>query len=120
MKVRKRVTLMVVTVTAIFGICWGANSIEYVLRQFPSLEISSVVSAINDTMVLFNSAVNPFVYALLNKQFREKMKGMLCCTGSSSHKVDHTPEPLDMELADNSTHPTHVAGPSSTELCVEE
>ncbi|KAL9957199.1 hypothetical protein ACROYT_G038808 [Oculina patagonica] len=83
-RVRKRVTLMVVTITAIFGICWGTDSVVYVLNYAKSFNIGPVTSAITYTMVLFNSAVNPFVYALFNKQFREKMKGMLCCTGSSA------------------------------------
>ncbi|KAL9957208.1 hypothetical protein ACROYT_G038817 [Oculina patagonica] len=118
-RVRKRVTLMVVTVTAIFGICWGAESVEYVLRQSPSLNISPVVMATVDTMVLFNSAVNPFVYALLNQQFREKMTRMICCIGSSASSVVsvHTSSKAqDIELADNTTNRTHEAAePCSTE-----
>ena len=30
------------------------------------------------TMILFNSAVNPFDHALLNQQFREKMNIVTC------------------------------------------
>ncbi|XP_078349122.1 pyroglutamylated RF-amide peptide receptor-like [Oculina patagonica] len=114
-RVRRRVTLMVLPVTAIFGICWGAESVEYVLRQFPSLNITPVVIATVDTMVAFNAAVNPFVYALLNQQFREKMKKMICCTGFSAPVVHPTPEAQDIELADSTTHPTHTVGPCSTE-----
>ena len=115
MRVRKRVTLMVVTVTAIFGICWGAESVFYTFRSFVSYAASPVVLAIIRTMVLFNSAVNPFVYALLNQQFSEKMKRMIFCTGSSAPMVHPTPDPWDIELANNTTHPIHTAGQSSAE-----
>ena len=100
---RKRVTLMVLTVTAIFGICLGAEAVEYILRQYPSFNIGPVVISIVDTMVLFNSAVNPFVYALLNQQFREKLKKMICCSGSSAPRVFRVSERRDIELA---IHPT--------------
>ncbi len=73
MRMRKRVTLMVVTVTTIFGICWGTASVVYVLYHVASYNIGLVPTVIINIMVLFNSAVNPFVYALLNKQFREKI-----------------------------------------------
>ncbi|XP_022784180.1 tachykinin-like peptides receptor 86C [Stylophora pistillata] len=95
MKVRKRVTLMAVTVSFIFAVSWGAESVEYVLRTLTTLNISFEHIAVVDLMVLFNSAVNPFVYALLNHQFREKIEGMICCTGTpgvgetTSRSIDH-------------------------------
>ncbi|KAL9957240.1 hypothetical protein ACROYT_G038852 [Oculina patagonica] len=115
-RVRKRVTIMVVIVTAIFGICWGTNSLLYVLiEHVADNNIGPVPLAIVNIMVLFNSAVNPFVYALFNQQFREKMKKMICCTGFSAPVVHPMPEAQDIELADSTTHPTHTVGPCSTE-----
>ncbi|KAL9957197.1 hypothetical protein ACROYT_G038806 [Oculina patagonica] len=115
MRVRKRVTLMVVAVTAIFGICWGTSEVVFVLTLAASISFGPVPTTIFNTMVLFNSAVNPFVYALFNQQFREKIKGMLCCTGSSAATVHPMPGQLDVELADNITRPTHTAVTCSSE-----
>ncbi|KAL9957216.1 hypothetical protein ACROYT_G038826 [Oculina patagonica] len=109
-KVRKRVTLMVVTVTAIFGICWGADASRYA-----AYNIAPVPVAITNTMVLFNSAVNPFVYALLNQQFREKMKGMICCTRSLAARVHPTSELHNMGSAINIANSTHNTRPSVTQ-----
>ena len=108
MKVRKRVTLMVIAVSAVFGICWGTSSIIYVL-QYDVLTLHNggpVALAIADTMVLFNSAINPFVYALVNQQFRKKIKRMICGTGSLAPRVHPTRELQTIELSDNTTHPT--------------
>ncbi|XP_074627153.1 pyroglutamylated RF-amide peptide receptor-like [Acropora palmata] len=79
-RVRKRVTLMLAVVSGIFAICWGTIQVLYSLLHYTSYEISPVVVAISNTMVLFNSAVNPFVYALSSQNFREKVKGMICKT----------------------------------------
>ena len=106
---RKRVTLMVVAVTAIFGVCWGTGQLVYVLLFFISDDIGAVLIAISDVMILFNSAVNPFVYALLNHQFRDKMKRMICC--SLAARVH--PEPQGTRLTDTTTQPT--VGKSSTQ-----
>lgn len=90
MKVRKRVTLMIVIVTAIFGICWGTNQVIYLLRNVASVNIDLATIATVNTMVMFNSAVNPFVYALMNQQFREKIKGMILCSGFMTSRVRHS------------------------------
>ncbi|KAL9978218.1 hypothetical protein ACROYT_G015713 [Oculina patagonica] len=90
-KVRKRVTLMVLTVSAMFGICWGTDLVLYVLWNYSFSNMRPMPIAIANTMVLFNSAVNPFVYALLNKQFREKLKGVIHCTGSSALRFRSPP-----------------------------
>lgn len=106
-RVRKRVTLMVVAVTAIFGICWGTASIVYILHYITSYNIGFVPISCANIMILFNSAVNPFIYALLNQQFREKAKAMIFCNCSAPPRVRPTPEADDLELVKNTTHPAH-------------
>ena len=77
MRVRKRVTLMAVVVSIIFGICWGTIQILYTLHAFEVFRLDKVVIAISNILVLFNSTINPFVYALLSENFRQKLKGMV-------------------------------------------
>ena len=60
--------------------------------------------AISDTMFMFNSAINPFVYSLLNERFRGKIKRMFCYNCAS--RVRPSSEPYSMELPDTS----HVTG----------
>ena len=84
LKVRKRVTLMVFSVTTLFEITWISDNVIHVLKDFGLCAISDVAFPITHTMIAFNSAVKPFAYALINQRFREKMKGMLCNSSSAS------------------------------------
>lgn len=84
-KVRKRVTLMVLIISFIFGVCWLTDSANYFAYYFFSYPAFLPYAASN-TMILFNSAINPVVYALVNLRFRQKVTGMLCgnCYKASS------------------------------------
>ena len=104
MRARKRVTLMVVTVSVIFGVCWGTDLVVYTLKFSASYHIGPVTVAIINTMVLFNSAANPFVYALLNRQFRNKFKTMVACPGCLERTIRATREPQDIELTTYNTN----------------
>ena len=97
---------MVVTLSVIFGICWGTDQVIYTFTS-----AGPALVAIANTMVMFNAAVNPFVYALLNQQFRAKMKKMICCTGYLSRRVHPTSELNITALnlpASSTTRPTYV------------
>ena len=81
-----------VIVTVIFGIFYELISVIYVLRKFTSYNIGPVLVFVSFMMVLCNSAVNPFVYALLNRQFREKIKELMSFSKSSRNRVNQTIE----------------------------
>lgn len=80
MRLRKRVTLMVVTVSVIFAMCWLSGAVTYMVAIFsPAFGPGDVAYVTQSTVVMFNSAVNPIVYALINQQFSKKIKFMMCC-----------------------------------------
>ena len=79
LRLRKRVTLMVVSITTILVISWGADGILHLIHEYAgSVKLSPLATPIAHTIMIFNSAVNPFAYALLNQRFRKKMKQMVC------------------------------------------
>ena len=91
MKVRKRVTLMLLTVSVIFMVCWVTEATDYLLVYFfPSHSFQTL--AASSTLILLNSAVNPIVYALVNQRFREKIKRMIMmcrnCRSPRSNRLD--------------------------------
>lgn len=112
-KIRKRVTLMVFTVSTIFAICWVSDGVIYILSYYStSNRPNDVTYAVAFTLVLFNSAVNPFVYALVNHRFREKMKAMLCCTCRHSNRIQTTSTSHSHES--NSTQLNNISHPTQT------
>ena len=78
LKVRKRVTLMVITVSIIFGVTWLADTFNFVLH-FYKPSFNKLTFAATSIFVLFNSAINPVLYALINQRYKEKMKAILRC-----------------------------------------
>jgi len=119
-RVRKRVSLMVLTVSTIFGICWGTSSVAYTLRAFDPSSVGPVPIAIANTMVLFNAAVNPYVYALVNQQFREKMKRLICCTRFCVSRVSPSPQPYRLKRLEPSNLRPSASFMSGCETGVEQ
>ena len=77
-RVRKRVTGMVLVVSVIFAVCWITESTDYILLVFfPKLAIGNATHAISSTLVMFNSSINPIVYALISHRFRDEIIRML-------------------------------------------
>ena len=71
---------MVVTVSVIFAMCWMSGGITYLVAFFsPVFGAGDVAYVTQSTVVMFNSAINPIVYALVNQQFSRKIKYMMCC-----------------------------------------
>ena len=114
LKVRKQDTLMVLTVSAIFGICWGTNEVLHVIKQATSYKFDPDVFSITHSMIMFSSAVNPFAYVLVNQRFRRKMVKTICCRPVSVY-VSRKPRPRHTDLAKRSNKlSTSASGPSST------
>ena len=100
LRLRKRVTLMVVTISAILVISWGADGILHLIHEYAdSVKLSPLTTPIAHTIMIFNSAVNPFAYALLNQRFRTKVKEMVCsrCFATRVHPMS----PQQSERQDN-------------------
>ena len=100
---RKRVTVMVVAVSAIFVITWVTDAIAHFLdNDVGSIKLGPYVIPIAHTIMIFNAAVNPYAYALINERFREKMKRMICCNSTSSTtRAAPARGQQDVEIADN-------------------
>ena len=106
---------MVLTVSASLGICWGTDLVLHLVVDYGHYKLSPSAFPIAHTLIMFNSAVNPFAYALINHRFREKMKGMICCSGSSPPA---TLEPRPEEMKVCHTQDSDITGQSSKAICI--
>lgn len=78
---RLKVTKMVAVVSIMYAVCWLPNLVLYMLSKFrPDLyEYGSVPYVTSVVLVGVNSAMNPFIYALHSTNFRQHIRGALCC-----------------------------------------
>ena len=111
--------MMAVTISAIFVISWGTDAVVHILDDdIGSIKLGPYVIPIAHTMIMFNAAVNPYAYALINQRFREKMKRMICCNSTSSTKrFAQAKEQQDIAMENNiiGNQSSDKAGTTSTE-----
>ena len=112
MRVRKRVTKMVLTVSVIYGMCWIPNLTIYALNYFsPSQNYGDVTYITSIVLVTCNSTVNPFIYVFVNQKFRRKIKSLICCGRCCSNRVG---------ISNDSTNYTNDQTNTITPATVEE
>ena len=80
-RARLKVTKMVSVVSIMYAVCWLPNLVVYMLSQFEpgNYGYSSYSYIISVVLVGLNSAMNPFIYALHSANFRQHIRGALCC-----------------------------------------
>ena len=78
METRKKVTNMLMIITAIYGICWIPNLIFYVVWCFYLHDVMYTINEVFLVLLLVNSSINPIVYAAQNRLFRRRMVDILC------------------------------------------
>lgn len=80
-RARRKVTKMVIVVSVMYAACRLPNLVVYMLTQLkPDLgAYGSKTYVASVVLVGFNSAMNPFIYALQSTNFRRHIKGALCC-----------------------------------------
>ena len=81
---RKRVTKILVTLNVVYAFCWFPNLLLNILNYYianPALH--SIGYLVTELLVLLNSSINPFVYALQSKQFRIAVKHIVRCRKSA-------------------------------------
>ncbi|CAH1252380.1 AGTR1 [Branchiostoma lanceolatum] len=71
--------LMVFVVTVFFFVTWlPFRIVSFLIHQLASME-NHVPVDVSLAIALFNSVANPFLYALLGRNFSDKVKKMFCC-----------------------------------------
>ena len=72
---------MVLVVSVIFAFCWITECTDYTLLVFSSkLALGNATHVISSTLIMFNSSINPIVYALISHRFRDEVIRMIRIT----------------------------------------
>lgn len=80
LRARKRVTKILMTLNVIYALCWFPNLLINVINYYVNIpSLLSIGYLVSEMLVLLNSSINPFVYTLQSKQFRQAIKNTVCC-----------------------------------------
>ncbi|XP_021508726.1 pyroglutamylated RF-amide peptide receptor-like [Meriones unguiculatus] len=84
---KKRAVIMMVTVVALFAVCWAPFHIVHMMIEYSNFEKEydevtiKMIFAIVQIIGFFNSICNPIVYALMNENFKKNFVSAVCyCT----------------------------------------
>ena len=76
-RMNRRIVIMLITMVAIFVCCWlPVATMHIACHTFPTRKVCCVLSTVDTSFALWfialsNSAVNPYIYFIFNKNFRD-------------------------------------------------
>ena len=89
---RNKVTKMLISVSAIFIMCWTPPAVLCVLSPMIPGGYGTV-NYVSTACALLNSSLNPLVYTLHSQQFRKSLVSLVFCRDSkelATHKIRQT------------------------------
>ena len=85
---RKRATLVVISVSIIYAICWVPVLVMYtVTHTLPNQELYSRFHRVTILLAMFNSCINPVVYSFTSARFRKQFLRLLRCTRTAKGQL---------------------------------
>ncbi|XP_036097877.1 pyroglutamylated RF-amide peptide receptor [Molossus molossus] len=91
---KKRAVVMMVTVVALFAVCWAPFHVVHMMMEYSNFEQEhdevtiKMIFAIVQIIGFSNSICNPIVYAFMNENFKKNFLSAVCCC-----VVRETPSP---------------------------
>ena len=85
LRYRKQVTITLIAVSVIYAVCWIPNLTDYLMEYW-----SEAVPWMNETgtvLLTFDCCVNPVLYSMRMKSFREHLRDMLRCKKRGRERV---------------------------------
>ena len=76
-KMKTKVTITCAVTSLAFFVCWLPNQIYFTLANLNLLKIDNDFHFITKLLVLFNSAINPFIYGITNPYYRQEFASMM-------------------------------------------
>jgi len=95
LRYRKQVTITLIAVSVVYTVCWTPNLTAYFMEYWR--ENIMWIDKIGTVLLAFNCCVNPVLYSMRMKSFREHLRDMLCCKKREQARV---------QTAEKHTYPT--------------
>lgn len=81
-RAKRKVTKMIIIVTAVFCFCWLPHHLVIICMwfgHFPLNHATYILRILSHLMAYANSCLNPIIYALVSKHFRKGFRKVLTC-----------------------------------------
>lgn len=77
----QRVLLMVVTMVVCYLVCWLPYGVAALLSTFGPQDLLTPEASITPSLLAkCSTAINPFIYVFMNKQFHRCFRAFICCS----------------------------------------